>query len=95
MVTSGIVLAREGSQFRVRTEQGDITATLRGRTKRHDGRALPGDHVQLESSGSEWAITSVDERRNVLARREPGGRREVEPAERAATRTGTPDRRSE
>jgi len=75
-VVSGIVLAREGSQFRVRTEQGDVTATLRGRTKRHDGRALPGDHVQLESSGAEWAIASVDERRNVLARREPGGRRE-------------------
>ena len=75
-MVSGIVLAREGSQFRVRTEQGDVTATLRGRTKRHDGRALPGDHVQLESSGAEWAIASVDERRNVLARREPGGRRE-------------------
>ncbi|HKP29159.1 MAG TPA: ribosome small subunit-dependent GTPase A [Gemmatimonadales bacterium] len=75
-MVSGIVLAREGSQFRVRTGQGDVTATLRGRTKRHDGRALPGDHVQLESSGSEWAIASVDPRRNVLARREPGGRRE-------------------
>ena len=76
MVTSGIVLAREGSQFRVRTEQGDLTATIRGRVKRHDDRALPGDQVKLESSGSEWAIASVDPRRNVLARREPGGRRE-------------------
>jgi ribosome biogenesis GTPase / thiamine phosphate phosphatase len=76
MVTSGIVLAREGSQFRIRTEQGDVTATLRGRIKRHDDRALPGDHVGLESSGSEWAIATVEPRRNVLARREPGGRRE-------------------
>src|SRR5262245_60216449 len=76
MVTSGIVLAREGSQFRVRTEQGDVTATIRGRVKRHDDRALPGDHVQLEQSATGWAIASVEQRRNVLARREPGGRKE-------------------
>ena len=76
MVTSGIVLAREGSQFRVRTGQGDVTATIRGRVKRHDDRALPGDHVQLEQSATGWAIASVDPRRNVLARREPGGRKE-------------------
>lgn len=76
MVTGGIVLAREGSQFQVRTEQGDVTATLRGRVKRYEDRALPGDQVTLESSGAEWAIASVAPRRNVLARREPGGRRE-------------------
>ena len=76
MVTSGIVLAREGSQFWIRTDQGDVTATIRGRVKRHEDRALPGDQVKLESSGAEWAIASVEPRRNVLARREPGGRRE-------------------
>ena len=76
MVTSGIVLAREGSQFRVRTEQGDVTATIRGRVKRHDDRALPGDHVQLEQSATGWAIASVEPRRNALARREPGRRKE-------------------
>ena len=74
MVTRGIVLAREGSQFWIRTDQGDVTATLRGRVKRHEDRALPGDQVTLESSGAEWAIASVEPRRNVLARREPGNR---------------------
>lgn len=72
----GVVLTREGSQFLVRTEQGEVTATIRGRVKRHDDRALPGDQVQLEQSASGWAIASVEPRRNVLARREPGRRRE-------------------
>lgn len=76
MVTRGIVLAREGSQFRVRTEQGEIAATIRGRVKRNDDRALPGDHVRLEQSATGWAIASVEPRRNVLARREPGRRKE-------------------
>ena len=76
MVTSGMVLAREGSQFRIRTDRGDVTATIRGRVKRHDDRALPGDHVQLEQSATGWAIALVEPRRNVLARREPGGRKE-------------------
>ena len=76
MVTSGIVLVREGSQFRVRTDQGEVTATIRGRVKRHDDRALPGDRVQLEQSATGWAIASVEPRRNVLARREPGRRKE-------------------
>jgi ribosome biogenesis GTPase len=76
MVTKGVVLAREGSQFRVHTDGGDLTATIRGRVKRHDDRALPGDQVRLEQSASGWAIASVEPRRNVLARREPGGRKE-------------------
>lgn len=76
MVTSGIVLAREGSEFLVRTDSGDVTATLRGRVKRHEDRALPGDRVQLEQSATGLAIASVEPRRNVLARREPGRRKE-------------------
>ncbi len=76
MVTGGFVLAREGSRFTVRTAEGDVTATLRGRVKRHEDRALPGDQVRLEGSATGWAIASVEPRRNVLARREPGGRRE-------------------
>lgn len=76
MVTRGIVLAREGSQFRVRTDEGDLTATIRGRVKRYDDRALPGDHVTLEQSATGWAIASVEPRQNLLGRREPGRRKE-------------------
>lgn len=75
MVT-GTVLAREGSQFRVLTAEGELTAVLRGRIKRYDDRALVGDHVTLEASASGWAIATVAPRRNVLSRREPGGRGE-------------------
>lgn len=76
MVTRGTVLAREGSQFRVSTADGEVLASLRGRVKRYDDRALPGDHVVLEPSATGLAIASVEPRRNVLARREPGGRKE-------------------
>lgn len=72
----GTVLAREGSQFQILTPQGEVTAVLRGRVKRYDDRALVGDRVNLEPSGSGWAIVQVEPRRNVLARREPGRRRE-------------------
>jgi len=76
MVMRGTVLAREGSQFRVSTPEGEVVATLRGRVKRYDDRALPGDHVLLEQSASGLAIASVEPRHNVLARREPGRRKE-------------------
>lgn len=72
----GTVLAREGSHFQVLTPDGTVTAVLRGRIKRHDDRALVGDHVALESSATGWAITEVGPRRNTLARREPGRRKE-------------------
>ncbi len=72
----GAVLAREGSHFRVLTAGGEVTAVLRGRIRRHDDRALPGDRVTLEPSASGWAIAAVEPRRNLLARREPGGRGE-------------------
>lgn len=76
MVTAGMVLAREGSHFRVHTGAGEVTATLRGRIRRYDDRALPGDRVTLERSATGWAIAAVEPRRNVLARREPGRRKE-------------------
>lgn len=75
MVT-GVVLTREGSQFRILTPEGEVTAVLRGRIKRHDDRALVGDRVTLEESAGGWAIATVAPRRNVLSRREPGGRGE-------------------
>ncbi len=74
MSGTGVVLAREGSQFRVATPEGEVTAVLRGRVKRHEARALVGDRVTLEQSDTGWAITGVEPRRNVLERREPGGR---------------------
>ena len=74
MSRPGLVLAREGSQFRVHTEDGIVTAVLRGRIKRDDSRALVGDRVTLEESGGDWAIATVAERVNLLERRIPGGR---------------------
>ncbi len=74
MSGTGVVLAREGSQFRVATPAGEVTAVLRGRVKRHEARALVGDRVTLEQSDTGWAIAGVEPRRNVLERREPGGR---------------------
>lgn len=74
MTRSGLVLARKGSQFQVHTTDGEVTAVLRGRVKRDDGRAIVGDRVTLEDLGSGWAITSVEPRTNVLERRIPGGR---------------------
>jgi ribosome biogenesis GTPase len=71
---TGLVLAREGSHFRVHTAEGEITAVLRGRIKRDDSRALVGDRVTLEQSAGDWAIATVAERVNLLERRIPGGR---------------------
>ncbi len=74
MSRTGLVLAREGSHFRVHTAEGEITAVLRGRIKRDDSRALAGDRVTLEQSAGGWAIATVAERTNLLERRIPGGR---------------------
>jgi ribosome biogenesis GTPase len=71
-----VVLAREGSQLRVLTPDGEVTAVLRGRAKRQVERAVVGDQVRLEppDSGGAWAIAGVEPRRNLLVRRVPGGR---------------------
>jgi len=75
MVTrGGQILAREGSSFRVLTPDGEVTAVLRGRTKRRDEVAVVGDRVALEASADGWAITQVEPRKNLLSRRVPGGR---------------------
>lgn len=71
---TGLVLAREGPQFRIQTAGGPITAVLRGRVKRDDARALPGDRVRLERSRDSWAIVGVEPRTNLLARAAAGGR---------------------
>lgn len=74
MSRDGLVLSREGSQYRVRTADGEVTAVLRGRAKRQEERAVAGDRVRLERSATGWAIASVAPRRNLLERRIPGGR---------------------
>ena len=74
MSRDGLVLSREGSQYRVLTPLGEVIASLRGKAKRQEEKAVAGDHVQLEASASGWAIASVDPRRNILERRVPGGR---------------------
>ena len=74
MTRGGQILAREGSSFRVLTPEGEVTAVLRGRTKRRDEVAVVGDRVSLEASADGWAITQVESRKNLLSRRVPGGR---------------------
>ncbi|HEX9165287.1 MAG TPA: ribosome small subunit-dependent GTPase A [Gemmatimonadales bacterium] len=68
------MLSREGNQYRVHTQGGDVIATLRGKAKRQEERAVAGDRVTLDQSATGWAIASVAPRRNVLERRIPGGR---------------------
>lgn len=70
----GTVLSREGNQYRVHLPDGDVIATLRGRARRQEERAVAGDRVNLEQSATGWAIAGVASRRNVLERRIPGGR---------------------
>src|SRR5256712_14000020 len=74
---NGVVLARTAGGYRVHTDAGEVTATLRGKLKYQDSdRVVPGDVVVLEGS----AIAEIRPRRSVLARREAGsGRRRSQP----------------
>lgn len=75
--TMGVVLVRSGARYRVGTDQGEVTAVLRGRVRRpDDDRVVPGDVVDLElHADGPAAITGVHPRRSVLARRAAGGER--------------------
>ncbi len=80
-MTTGVVLARTGSTYRVHTDRGEVTATLRGRLKHQDGdRVVAGDVVDLdvptggEGGGGRATIVGVRRRRSVLARRAAGER---------------------
>src|SRR5438034_7174272 len=69
-LTHGVVLARTGGGYRVHTEAGEITATLRGKLKhKDDDRVVPGDVVVLEGT----TIAEIRPRRSVLARRAAQG----------------------
>jgi ribosome biogenesis GTPase len=86
MTATGVVLVREGGVYRVHTDAGEVTATLRGKLKhRDDDRVVPGDVVDLDLHGDgEAAITGIRPRRSVLARRAAqggsgGGARRAQP----------------
>ncbi|HWZ27874.1 MAG TPA: ribosome small subunit-dependent GTPase A [Gemmatimonadales bacterium] len=73
-MSTGVVLARAGATFRVHVEGREITATLRGKLKhKDDDRVVVGDIVELDLDGEgNGAITTIQERRSVLARRAAG-----------------------
>lgn len=72
----GLVLARDGAEYRVQGRDGEVRAVLRGKVKRDAPQVVAGDVVLLEpeQAGALWAIREVLPRRNVLERRVPQGR---------------------
>ncbi|HET7378842.1 MAG TPA: ribosome small subunit-dependent GTPase A [Gaiellales bacterium] len=76
-MTTGVVLARTGSRYRVHTGGGEVTAALAGRLKhKDDGRVVAGDLVELDVRADGTAtIARVRPRRSVLARRAAAGDR--------------------
>ncbi len=75
-MTTGVVLARTGSTYRVHTDIGEVIAVLRGKLKhRDDDRVVAGDVVELElQSEGRATISGVRRRKSVLARRAAGER---------------------
>lgn len=73
---AGVVLERDGAQYRVLTSDGEVRAILRGKAKRDQPQVVVGDRVQLEgeSQGGLVGITGSEPRRSVLERRIPLGR---------------------
>src|SRR5713226_4385604 len=78
MIT-GVVLGRRGGTYRVYTEGGEVTASLRGKLKfRDEDRVVAGDTVELDvpergRGEGRWTIAGIRPRRSVLARRAAGG----------------------
>jgi ribosome biogenesis GTPase len=75
-VTTGVVLARIGSTYRVHTDAGEVIAVLRGKLKLGDDhRVVAGDVVELElQAGGSARISRTRRRRSVLTRRAAGER---------------------
>src|SRR6478609_6737260 len=73
---SGVVLERDGGQFRVATAEGEVRAILRGKAKRGSEQVIVGDHVRLEpeAQGELYGIEGIEPRRSILERRVPLGR---------------------
>lgn len=70
MTVAGTVLARDGSSYRVATDDGEVIAVLQGKVKRGASRVVVGDRVELDKGG----IAAVEPRRTLLERRMPHGR---------------------
>jgi ribosome biogenesis GTPase len=73
----GVVLARTGATYRVRVDEGEVEAVLRGKVKRpDDDKIVAGDAVELELHAQGPAtIQNRAPRRTVLVRREVGASR--------------------
>jgi len=75
----GVVIEGTGGVWQVRFPDGrQIAVSLAGRLKQESKqykKLAVGDHVMIEPEerGEGFRIVSIDERRTVLARREPGG----------------------
>jgi ribosome biogenesis GTPase len=72
----GVVLERDGAQFRVATPEGEVRAVLRGKAKRGEEQVIVGDQVRLEPEpqGGLLGIEGIEPRRSILERRIPLGR---------------------
>lgn len=73
----GTVLAREGGSYRLLLDGREYVAILRGKAKRAEDRAIAGDIVTIDPATlheETLAITGVEPRRSLLARRVPDGR---------------------
>ena len=82
-MTTGVVLTRSGGTYRVHTQDGEVTAVLRGKLKQDDDdRLVAGDVVEVALHGDGPAtVERVHTRRSVLARRKASGGRSVRRAQ--------------
>ena len=76
MTDSGVVLERDGAQYRILTPTGEVRAILPGKLKRDTPQVVVGDRVLLEpeAPGGLRSIAGVEPRRSVVERRVPLGR---------------------
>jgi ribosome biogenesis GTPase len=72
-----VVLARDGGAYRILYRGEERTAVLRGTARRDSARAVAGDRVTIDPATAEeetLAISGVEPRSSLLARRTPEGR---------------------
>lgn len=77
MSPPGVVLERDGAQYRVLLAGGaEVRAVLRGKLKRRTPQVVVGDRIQLEDTpqGELYGIDAVEPRHSIVERRVPLGR---------------------
>ncbi len=76
-MTKGVVIARDGSTYRVHTAAGELAAVLRGKLKREDDdRVTVGDVVELDvDADGSAAIAAIQPRRSSSTRSSCSARR--------------------